>query len=245
MMGSFFIMLLFVCSAIAVSALLIKLFNALPAKWFCDYDEQPGEELYRKRLFWKPHGLVMSFFLTVSFIGMHLRFHGFHFFLYCFACIVLLLIGISDSKYQIIPDAFSFALFLAAFIRAAYAFLHGASAKSAFLSPLLGAACGAGILLFLGLIGRLLFKKEAMGMGDVKLFGAIGFLTGFPQILFIFFLAIFLAFFHIIYLALCKKRLRGLYLPLGPYLCLAVLFFLTFQTQWEALFRWYAELLFL
>ena len=51
-------------------------------------------------------------------------------------------------------------------------------------SPLLGAAIGGGGMILIDLIGMLVYKKTGMGFGDVKLFGAIGLLTGFPGTLY-------------------------------------------------------------
>lgn len=49
---------------------------------------------------------------------------------------------------------------------------------AAFLRGALGALTGAGILLLVRWSGHLLFKKEAMGLGDVKLLAMVGAFTG-------------------------------------------------------------------
>ena len=155
-----------------------------------------------------------------------------------------MLISIADYRYSIIPDQFTLVLLLTATAVTGYDLL---SKQHLFipdwLSPLYGAAAGAGLMLALGLFGKLLYKKEAIGFGDVKLFGAIGILTGFPQILIVFLLTIFLAFFHIIYLLLRKRISKEVYLPLGPYLCLGLLLFLAFNRQINGFFSWYMSLL--
>jgi len=234
-----------VVCAFAASKLIVALFNALPAKWLCDYNEQPGAELYGKRLFFRPHGIVITLVLTAAFIGLFYQYgYSFYFFACSFAAVILLLISFADYRYSIIPDQFTLVLLLTATAVTGYDLLSKQHLFSPdWLSPLYGAAAGAGLMLALGLFGKLLYKKEAIGFGDVKLFGAIGILTGFPQILIVFLLTIFLAFFHIIYLLLRKRISKEVYLPLGPYLCLGLLLFLAFNRQINGFCSWYMSLL--
>jgi leader peptidase (prepilin peptidase)/N-methyltransferase len=44
----------------------------------------------------------------------------------------------------------------------------------ALLISLFGMAAGAGAIWFMGALGRVLFKKDAMGLGDLKLMGMVG-----------------------------------------------------------------------
>lgn len=48
----------------------------------------------------------------------------------------------------------------------------------AFLASLAGLAAGGGVLLLIGWIGKLLFRRDAMGLGDVKLLAAAGGFVG-------------------------------------------------------------------
>lgn len=59
------------------------------------------------------------------------------------------------------------------------------------LYSLIGAAFGYGLLWCIGLMGRLLFRKEAMGMGDVKLFAFLGAWMGPLNCVWILFLSAF------------------------------------------------------
>lgn len=231
--------------AFAVSGLCVTVFNALPAKWLCDYGEQPSPELCGKRLFFWPHGIIMTLILAASFLSLSLQNkNGYFFFIACAIVVILLLIAVSDLKYSIIPDQFILALFAAALVFDGYdLFRAGRLFHFEWFSPLLGATAGAGIMLLLGVFGKLLYKKEALGFGDVKLFGTAGFLAGFPDILLLFFMTIFLAFFHIVYLLIRKKISKNIYLPLGPYICLALLLFLAFHSQISTFAGWYFSLL--
>ncbi|MDA3874750.1 MAG: prepilin peptidase [Kiritimatiellae bacterium] len=90
----------------------------------------------------------------------------------------------------------------------------------------LGAALGFGLLWLVGFLGKLAFKKDAMGFGDVKLLGAIGAFLGAPAILFVVFASAFLgSVFGVTCIALGKNELGGR-IPFGPYLSAAALLWL-------------------
>ena len=91
-----------------------------------------------------------------------------------------------DLDHMIIPDVFTLGLgvvgVLASLVVPA---LHGqhheffalASLRSATIS-LQGLLVGSGLVLWIALLAEFVFKKEAMGFGDVKFVGAIGAFTG-------------------------------------------------------------------
>ena len=231
--------------AFVIAILCIKLFNALPAKWFCDYDEEPSEELNKKRLAFRKHGILITLILAFAFICIYYQYaKSFTIIVYCIVAVVLLMIGIADYKYSIIPDQFTFALLLCAVVKIGYDILSKKHINSTdFLSPVYGAVAGALLMLLIGFLGKLRYKKEAMGFGDVKLLGVIGLFTAFPNIFVVFLLTIFLAFFHIIYLFVSRKISKGVYLPLGPYLCLGLFLFLAFNRQINNILGWYMSLM--
>ena len=110
----------------------------------------------------------------------------------------LVAISFIDLDHRIIPDAISkpgMALFVLA---APVSLLHdtgalawtrpwipGAKAAlNALVDAGLGVAVGAGVILFIRALGGWILKKEAMGLGDVKLLGMIGAVVGPLQVLY-------------------------------------------------------------
>ncbi len=103
----------------------------------------------------------------------------------------------------------------------------------------LGAAAGFGSLWAVGKIGTWLFKKDAMGFGDVKLMGALGAFLGAPAILYIVFVAALLGSVVGVTLIACGKKELGGKIPFGPYLSAAAV---SWIFGGERLLDWYLEL---
>lgn len=92
-------------------------------------------------------------------------------------------------------------------------------------ASLIGAVVGAAATWLSGLIGKVLFRKEAMGFGDVKFMAMLGGLLGWRQVLLVFFVASLLgAVYGIIHIL----RTRDHHIPYGPFLSLATLVALLF-----------------
>ncbi len=77
---------------------------------------------------------------------------------------------------------------------------------------------GGGLLIFLAMVGKLLFKKEAMGGGDIKLLAMIGAFLGWKCVFIsIFFASLLGTIISFILIGLKKKKIDD-YVPFGPYL---------------------------
>ena len=150
----------------------VYIFNKMPAGWLCDYDETPSEELrnpYIQRVKGYPWRwiyaagfcclLVKLSFFDVQFAAAAL-----------FACWALLIIGLADLKYMIIPDQFVIMVALSAFGFIPF--------YESIRQPAIGALIGGGVMLITMLVGKIAFKKEVMGFGDVKLFASLGLVLG-------------------------------------------------------------------
>ena len=88
----------------------------------------------------------------------------------------------------------------------------------AFLWSALGALAGGGSIYLMGFFGEMVFKKEAMGGGDVKLMAMIGAFLGWKLALLAFFIA---PLFGSVVGLILKARDGRDVIPYGPYLSLA------------------------
>jgi len=130
----------------------------------------------------------------------------------------LLAMSLIDADHFIIPDVISLPLIPLGII-AAVVLDFWDLAPVSLPSSIFGATAGAGVMLAIALLGRLLFGREAMGMGDVKLVAAIGAWQGLLPALP---LTIFLGSLLGSIFGITSTLVRGgkpPKLPFGPYLC--------------------------
>ncbi len=132
----------------------------------------------------------------------------------------LIVISFIDAKYQIIPDEITIAgIILGIFFSFIFPTLQNVSTHLAgFLNSIVGAFVGGGSIYLTGLIGNIVFKKESMGGGDVKLLTMVGAFLGWKLALLTFFIAP--VFGSIIGIILKVKR-KAEIIPYGPHLSLA------------------------
>jgi leader peptidase (prepilin peptidase)/N-methyltransferase len=106
-------------------------------------------------------------------------------------------------------------------------------------SACLGAVVGSGVLWGIALLGKAIFKKDAMGMGDVKLMGAIGAFCGWPAVLFTLMLSSFLGAVVGVSLVASRKKEMQSRIPYGPYIALAALVWILWgPALWDAYTTW-------
>ena len=104
---------------------------------------------------------------------------------------------------------------------------------------LFGLFVGSSIIWLVGVIGTRLFRKPAMGFGDVKLMGLLGALTGWQGAVVGFFIACLLgSIFGIVRLLVSRDR----YLPFGPFLTIGALSVYLWADAFSRAFEWYLQL---
>lgn len=148
--------------------------------------------------------LTAAFFLVV----VHTYSLTWETFAYLLLTSALIVISFIDFDHQLIPDKISLPGIIVGF---AVSFLL----PLRWYDSLLGILIGGGVIWAVGIVGEWIFKKEAMGGGDVKLMAMIGAFLGWKAaLLTIFFASIIGAVIGIIMRLITGKE----YLPFGPFL---------------------------
>lgn len=139
------------------------------------------------------------------------------------AVYALIILSVIDLELMIIPDRFSLGLIV---LGLAFAWCNP-NFEGLWWQKELQALLGAGVGLFgvlaLALIGTWVFKKEAMGGGDVKLMGGVGALIGWEGVLTTIIMASFAGLVYALFLMLFKGKKGGDAIPFGPFLSLGAL----------------------
>ena len=101
------------------------------------------------------------------------------------------------------------------------AFLYGFSNVAITIDLLFGMILGGGIFLIIALISRLIYGKEAMGVGDVKFMAALGVYFGFTNTLIISLIAFLVGAIVGIVLVIFRIKKANEYIPFGPFIVIA------------------------
>lgn len=125
---------------------------------------------------------------------------------------------IIDYKLTIIPNRLTLTMFEIGLI---FAFLYGLSNVAISINMLLGMLAGGGIFLLITLLGGLFYGKEAMGLGDVKLMGALGLYFGLSNIIVIALVSFLIGAILSIILIVTKIKDADSYMPFGPFIVIA------------------------
>lgn len=153
-----------------------------------------------------------------------------------------------DLEFRILPDEITLSgIAIGLAVSTVFPFLHGWSAEPGYsiargyhwysghglpfdvrqpnvaslLASLAGAAAGGGSIWLVGALGKLVFRKEAMGLGDVKYMAMIGAVLGWRGVLLTFVLACLAGSIFGIGKYLAVRRMG--YVPFGPFLSVGAL----------------------
>ena len=138
-----------------------------------------------KRTF-KPNYILITL-LPIIFVGLLYRFGiqktliaNLDLIKYLILTPMLISVFVIDYRLKIIPNRLTLTMFEIGLV---FTFLYGLSNVAISINMLLGMLAGGGIFLLITLLGGLAYGKEAMGLGDVKLMGALGLFFGLSNII--------------------------------------------------------------
>lgn len=225
-MGEELIKTLIICGVAIAAGIIagngaVYFFNKMPGAWLCDYGQEPDEELLHptcQRVKSTPWKYVFAGFFIV--IGIKLGMEDPLFAVPAAAAIWLLLeMAIADAKYMIVPDQLIMLL-----VVCGLGFIpHHALGV---MDCLRGALIGFGIMLVIAVIGRLVYKKPAVGGADVKLFAALGLCCGTDGVLVIFVLTTFISAGHFVWLMAKRGAKLSDERAMVPYIALSATLYL-------------------
>lgn len=139
-------------------------------------------------------------------------------FLVAISLAALLVIAFIDWEFFLVPDEAVWVLGILGFARQLLSSpdLHGVAIC------LGGALLGGFIVWVISVFGKLIFRKEAMGFGDVKIAAAIGAHLGVSWLLLPFFIfSVFIGAFMGLAISLLRKRSITGYIPFAPAMAIA------------------------
>ena len=158
---------------------------------------------------------------------------------YLVFCCLLIVGSIVDLKLYIIPNEITYTgLILAPIagllcvgsrnLNSAQGYFDNSANQwmASLQTTMIGVFVAGGMIYLCGVIGKLVFRKDAMGFGDVKLMGVIGGFIGWKLAVATFFLA---PFFGLLFGIPRLISRRGKMIPYGPFLSLAAFICLLFQ----------------
>jgi len=153
-----------------------------------------------------------------------------------FTLAILVQAGI-DFRHRIIPDVITLPGMLIGLGASALvpAIQGQESALGGFVQSLVGLLAGGGLLYVTGTIAEWIFKKEAMGGGDVKLLAMIGAFLGWPAVLWTIFVSSLLG--SVVGLWM-RFRHGAETIPYGPYLGAAAVSYIFWG---RAFMQWYFQ----
>ena len=200
----------------------VYFFNKMPAAWLCEYGQKPPKELldpYTQRVKSYPWKFIFTMFFIV--VGIWLVIDDYRFAIGAVAVIWLMLeMSIADIKYRIVPDQLIILLAVCAFGFISY--------HDSWMDCLYGGLIGFGVMGFVAVLGKIIYKKDSLGGGDIKLFASLGLIAGVSGIIGIFILTTLMSAGHFVILLAMRKIKRTDSKPMVPYIGISTTIYLIF-----------------
>ncbi|MCF6157099.1 MAG: prepilin peptidase [wastewater metagenome] len=192
-------------------------------------------------------------FVHLYYVFIQSRHESFSIFLiYSVLCCALIISTFVDLELLIIPNEITFiGIPLALVLSLVFPGLHNAphtlrnfslinvNRLDAFVASLFGVLAGGGMIFLCSILGKLAFRKDVMGFGDVKLMGMVGGIVGWKLSVVIFFVAPFFGLLMAVPVLVLKKKHL---IPYGPFLSLATLVCILKQDYFIEFMNMYAQI---
>jgi leader peptidase (prepilin peptidase) / N-methyltransferase len=150
-------------------------------------------------------------------------------------CFYLLTISVIDYHHKIIPDELSLSLFALGLISSYWNPFIPSVGWYRCLQSVLAGLLGGLFMLFLAWAGEKIFKKEALGGGDVKLMAGFGAFLGWGGLVGALMLGSLTGALIGGVLLLLKRKEAGDAIPYGPFLCFGAIFTVFWPFWWYRL----------
>ena len=190
--------------------------------WCCFMPYAPYvKDMVQKQIF--PYSLAITLFVMWTWVS-------------------LMIVGsMIDFDHKLLPDFVTVGGMILGLVynAAAYSFAHS---FEPIVKSLVGLVFGFGLLWLIRFLGSKAFKREAMGLGDVFLMGAVGALFGPVAVLVTLILSsVFGSVVGLSMVALSKTKFgKFVEIPYGPYICMGCLVWMFYGPE---LVEWYLRLM--
>ena len=177
--------------------------------------------------------LIVLFILVVFFVE-----NTYLIWIYMILISMLIVAFVIDFKMQLIPDTVQLVILILGIIVTCVDYTNA-------LLHIIGMVIGGGVFLLIAGFSKIVFRKEGMGMGDIKLMAGLGLIfkiERLPESIMDFFssasviftitiLSFFMAAIVAIVLILAKKTEKSQYMAFGPYITIATIVIILFGTN--------------
>lgn len=146
-----------------------------------------------------------------------------------------------DFEFMIIPDRVTLGGVVAGIVLSPLlpSLHHVCGPLEGIKAALIGLLAGGGTLWLVGFVGKLVLKRDAMGMGDVKLMSGLGALLGWQAMVFTIMLSSLIGSLVGVALVIGRQREWQSRIPYGPYLSAAAIIWLLWgEGWWHGYFAW-------
>jgi len=168
---------------------------------------------------------AISFVVIFHFFGVSLT--TLLFFILSISFVIIFFI---DFKHFIIPNELTYPLMVIGLLKSFDPNLNPTFFPN-YINSLIGGVFGYLIIWLIIFFYKKVRKKEGMGLGDAKLLAVVGFWFGWFSIPFTIFMSSVVALIFVIPSLINKSRKMSSQIPFGPYIIIAVIFYVFFSNQ--------------